>query len=322
MSDWRQAAADRLRGWSARRHGIDVLPLAIDRRRIYILPTGAGFALAAAVSAMLIAALNYGNNLGLAFAFWIVSIALTGMHHCHRNLLKLGVDARAAEDGFAGGETQLHFALRNDSGVDRYDVQVMCRGAAALQSVPAGAERRVTLALKTPQRGILRVEQFELRTRFPFGWFRAWSYVQAPLVVYVAPMPVGVLHLTALEGGYESTAPSEFRGDDEFSGLRAYSPGIPLKQMAWKVLARSDSPMVRSYTSAAGAPLWLDWFALKNLSAEERLSQLCLWVIESEAARRRYGLRLPGLEIGPSTGAGQRVACLRALSGFVDEARS
>lgn len=319
MSAWRQAAADRLRGWSARRHGTDVLPLSIDRRRIYILPTGAGLALAAAVAAMLIAALNYGNNLGLAFAFLIASVALTGMHHCHRNLLTLIVDARATEDGFAGGETQLHFALRNDSRVNRYDVQILCRGAAALQSVPAGAARQVTIALATPRRGMLRVDQFELRTRFPFGWFRAWSYVQAPLVVYVAPMPGGVLHLTALEGGYESNAPSDVRGDDEFSGLRAYAPGIPLKQMAWKALARSDEPMVRSYTSAAGAPLWLDWFMLKDLSTEARLSQLCLWVIESEAARRRYGLRLPGFEIAPATGAPQRLACLRALAAFAYE---
>ena len=45
---------------------------------------------------MLLAGLNYNSNLGLAFAFLIASIALVGMHHTHRNLLGLRVDAARA----------------------------------------------------------------------------------------------------------------------------------------------------------------------------------------------------------------------------------
>ncbi len=43
--------------------------------------------LASLLVAMLIAGLNYNSNLGLAFAFLMVSLALVAMHHCHRNLL-------------------------------------------------------------------------------------------------------------------------------------------------------------------------------------------------------------------------------------------
>ncbi len=35
------------------------------------------------------------------------------------------------------------------------------------------------------------MEQFELRTRYPFGWFHAWTYVQGALTAYVAPAPLG-----------------------------------------------------------------------------------------------------------------------------------
>ena len=57
----------------------------INRRRIYILPTRFGLMLGALLVAMLIAALNYNSNLGLAFAFFMASLVLVAMHHCHRN---------------------------------------------------------------------------------------------------------------------------------------------------------------------------------------------------------------------------------------------
>jgi hypothetical protein len=110
----RQAAVDKLRAWTARRHGPDSLPMRILRRRVYILPTRFGIMLALMLAAMLIAGLNYNSNLGLAFAFLMVSVALVTMHHCNRNLLSLQVDATAEVDAFAGGEANFDFVLHND----------------------------------------------------------------------------------------------------------------------------------------------------------------------------------------------------------------
>jgi uncharacterized protein (DUF58 family) len=86
--------------------------------------------------------------------------------------------------------------------------------------------------------------------------------------------------------------------------------------MAWKVLARGGEAAVRSYSSLAAQPEWLDWSALDGMDMEARLSQLCLWVLESDSAQRPYGLRIPGQEIAPSGGAAHRYTCLRALAAF------
>ena len=67
MSTLRQAAIKKLRARVIRRHGRDSLPISINRRRIYILPTRFGLMLAAILAAMLIAGLNYNSNLALAF---------------------------------------------------------------------------------------------------------------------------------------------------------------------------------------------------------------------------------------------------------------
>jgi uncharacterized protein (DUF58 family) len=111
-------------------------------------------------------------------------------------------------------------------------------------------------------------------------------------------------------------AQSEIRGDEDFAGLRAYEAGVPLKHMAWKVLARGGEAAVRSYTGPAAEPEWLDWTSLHPLEVEARLSQLCRWVLASEAAQRTYGLRIPGTEIAPSRGSVHRCACLRALARY------
>jgi uncharacterized protein (DUF58 family) len=113
---------------------------------------------------------------------------------------------------------------------------------------------------------------------------------------------------------------SELRGEEDFAGLRAYEAGVPLKHMAWKVLARGLEPAVRSYTGLATQPEWLDWSSLDRLGPEARLSQLCRWVQDSEAAQRSYGLRIPGTEIMPARGERHRSACLRALAKYQPQA--
>jgi uncharacterized protein (DUF58 family) len=315
LSTLRQAAVDKLRAWAARRHGVDSLPIKINRRRIYILPTRFGIMLGLVLAAMLIAGLNYNSNLGLAFAFLLVSVALVTMHHCNRNLLGLQVDVTPEVDAFAGREARFEFVLRNDSKVERRDVEICCTSAAGMRSVEAGSSESVPVAIPVLKRGIVRVAQFELRTRYPFGWFHAWTYVQGTLTAYVAPSPQGDRTLPAA-GGSGAASRSEARGDEDFAGLRAYEPGVPLKHMAWKVLARGGEAAVRSYTSLAAQPEWLEWSSLEGQDTETRLSQLCLWVLESDAAQRVYGLRIPGREILPSRGAAHRFACLRALAGY------
>ncbi len=320
MKSLPQAARKRLSAWAARRHGLDQLPVRVARRRIYILPTRFGIMLAVILVAMLLAGLNYNSNLGLAFAFLVTSLSLVTMHHCNRNLLGILVDVTTEIDAFAGGEASAEFVLRNESNVERPDVEIRILTAGGVDAVGVGRvsardDAQISVVIPVADRGVQHVAQLELRTRYPFGWFYAWTYLQSPLTIFVAPAPLGSRTLpSTLENGTAATA--ETRGDEDFSGLRAYQPGVPLKHMAWKSLARGGEPAVRTYSGLASRPEWLEWTALDGLDPEARLSQLCLWILESEAAQRPYGLRIPGKEISPSAGAAHRFACLRALAAF------
>jgi uncharacterized protein (DUF58 family) len=320
MPNLRQAARDKLRAWAARRHGRDSLPYVVNRRRIYILPTRAGLMLAAVLAAMLLAGLNYNSNLGLALAFLMAAMALVTMHHCNRNMISLQVDTAGESDAFADEAAIFTFTLRNDSDVARLDVEVRCLGASGLCSVAARSTVSVQVKVHAPRRGVLGADQFELRTRYPFGWFHAWTYVQAELMAYVAPAPRGERALPAVSGNGTDGSRSQVRGDEDFAGLRSYEPGMPLKHMAWKALARGAEPAVRSYSGTSAQPEWLDWALLDGRDSEARLAQLCLWVLMSDAAGRRYGLKIPGREVAPARGPAHRRECLRALAVFGLEA--
>jgi uncharacterized protein (DUF58 family) len=294
---------------------LDDLPVKIERRRIYIVPTWFGLILTALLIAMLVAGLNYSSNLGLAFAFFMASTVLVAMHHCHRNLLGLTVDVKLEVDALAGADALFFFMLRNESAVDRCDVEVRLDTVVATRSVAIGGYEEVMLAVPVAHRGVSRWNQFELRTTYPFGWFRAWTYVQAPLTAFVAPAPGGNRPLPPVTAATGEGARSESRGEEDFAGLRSYTPGIPLKHMAWKTLARGGEAAVRVYSDLGARPEWLEWSSLEGLDTETRLSQISRWIAASEAGHQRpYGIRIPGVEIPPGRGPAHRWRCLRALA--------
>ncbi|MEX0615758.1 MAG: hypothetical protein WD177_07610, partial [Methylophaga sp.] len=64
-----------------------------------------------------------------------------------------------------------------------------------------------------------------------------------------------------------------------------------------------------------GSQLTLDWLAVADLSGiENKLSQICQWVLQAEAAGRSYSLNLPNQQIASGLGDAHRQQCLKALA--------
>jgi uncharacterized protein (DUF58 family) len=154
-----------------------------------------------------------------------------------------------------------------------------------------------------------------LETRFPLGLFRAWSYVapDARCLVYPRPERSALPPASAesASGGLRSPVP----GNDDYAGLRAYHLSDSPRHVAWKAVARSDDMLTKQFSGEAAAELWLDFASLPaGLGLERRLSRLAGWVLAADRSGRNYGLRLPGVELGPGRGDRQRAACLQALA--------
>jgi uncharacterized protein (DUF58 family) len=307
----RQRAAE----WARRRQGEDRLPLTLARRRLYILPTRAGMAFGALVLTMLIAALNYANSLALLLAFLLAGFALVAMHECHRNLLGLSLLEAAAPPLFAGSAGTLQLTLQNASRAARYRVQTAVVDDPAVPvDLAAGGHARVELPIRGVRRGLQRIDRLRVTSSHPFGLFRVWTWVYAPIVIIVYPRAAGSLPLPADSATSSGTWPRGAGGSEEWFGLRPFRDGDSPRQVAWKAYAREAPLLVKEYSSA-GSPLrMLSLDAARQPDIESRLAQLARWIVDAEAAGDLYGLELPGESIPPHRGPDQRHRCLTALA--------
>ncbi len=306
---------DRASAWALKRQGRDHLPVRLDKRRVYILPGKTGFVFAFMLFAMLLASMNYGNSMGFALTFLLVSLGLVAMHHCHGNLTGTVVQTIGAEPVFAGEDAVFEILLQNPGHEARYDL----RGESSDfmgSATDIGTDKNgvVRLAIPTRKRGRLRLNRFAVSTRFPLNLFRSWSWIHQPADCLVFPKPAPATPLPATQPGSQHDSVSNGEGADDFSGLRSFRPGDSPRHIAWKALAREQELLVKQFTGGAAQQLWLDLNLAGSGDDEQRLSRLCRWILAANTAGFLYGLRLPGTEIPPASGDEHQLCCLSALA--------
>lgn len=289
----------------------------LTQRNVFILPTRAGFMLAATLLVLLVASINYQLNLGYLLTFLLAGSALVGMHVCHATLRGLTMNLIEPEAVFAGSSAIIAIHLQNRRRSARFGLGFALWGSAqwVWTDVPAQASVTLQVAFKPVSRGLERLPTLTAETRFPLGTFRVWTLWRpaAQLLVYPAPEPLAPpLPPGEPRAGAAATALQSNSG--EFDGVRAYRRGDPLKLIVWKKLAKADELVSRDAEQMQRFELWLDQHQTGIDQPEQQLSRLCAWVLQAEKNGADYGLRLSGLEIKPSHGEGHKKRCLQALA--------
>ena len=312
----RRRAGARVVSWSLGRHGPDVGIVTIVRRRVYILPTGLGLAYGGMLFAMLLAGLNYGNNLALALTFVLAAAGWVAMHQCHHNLVGLSIAPAGTRAPFAGDPAELAFTLAAPSAREDIVLRVGERAAAAV-SVPGGGSAPAAVTVPTTRRGRVRLERLRIESRFPLGLFNAWTWTHPGLECLVYPRPPARdRDGPPPEADAGSAHDGRASGDEDFAGLRSFRSGDPLRRIAWKAWARGGELVVKEYVGAARAPIVFDLAAVPGGDLEARLARLARWIVDAEQRGDRYGLRLPDGEVPPGTGLSHRNRCLGRLAIF------
>ncbi|MCW4453546.1 DUF58 domain-containing protein [Flavobacterium sp. MXW15] len=299
----------------ARPRAPEALPARLDRRRIYVLPTGFGLFVALLLAVMLLGALNYNNNPALLLALLLGAAGIASTINAHLQLSGLRLEAVSAEPVPAGSPLKLRLTLARGDNRSRRGLQVAHPGAEPVFAGLAQDDRtEVDLWLPTTQRGWLDLQRIRLSTTQPLGLARAWGWLwpEAPLLVYPQPESAGP-PLPESDG-----APARTRAHplgEELQQLRGYRAGDAPRTISWKHSARRDTLLVREHERPLGVEVVLDWRTLANLPYERRIARLARWVNEAEREGRRYRLNLPGNPVlGPGNGDAHRHLCLRALA--------
>ncbi|MDO9360069.1 MAG: DUF58 domain-containing protein [Polaromonas sp.] len=314
------------RWWQSRLPLTDSVVL--TQRNVYILPTRPGLMLALTLMVLLVASINYQLNLGYLLTFLLAGSAVTGMHVCHGTLRGLAMNLIAPQPQYAGAAAIFDIKLTNTRTSIRYGIGLGVLGSASGKEglhwtwtdVPAQNSSTVQVAFTPRRRGRHLLPTLTAETRFPLGTFRVWTIWRpaAQILVYPAPektpppLPPG----EPRAGAASATARVQSSGD--FDGIRGYRRGDPLKLVMWKKAAKADEQgnglVVRDAQQAQRHELWLDFARAGLHDAEGRLSRLCAWVLQADRLGISYGLRLPALEIKPSSGEAHKRQCLEALA--------
>ncbi len=297
----------------------EALPVTLDRRRIYVLPTRFGLFFCLLVGTMCIGALNYNNNPALLLGLLLGGAGLASLIAAHLQIA--GIEARtlAAEPVAAGEPIRLRVAFASRIERPRAGLRLRIDETQASFSFAQHHEAVAEIDLPTERRGWLEIERIEISTTRPLGLARAWAWLRPDtlLLVYPAletdgpPLPEN-LH----DGDHRRP---HFSGDDMHM-LRNYQAGDAIRSIAWKASARRDQLVSRTWEAAHGDDVELDWHALR-LPYEARIRRLAHWVELAEREGRRWRLRLPRqTPIGPANGASHRHQCLRALALMPEDA--
>jgi uncharacterized protein (DUF58 family) len=291
-------------------------------RRVFILPTRPGLAFVGLLLIMLIGSINYNLGLGFVLTFFTGSCAIVDMYLTAKNLALLHLVPGRTQPVFAGAEAQFELHVRNTTARDRYAVWLGFQDEGEPRQavdVAAGSSASLVLSRPSKERGWLAAPRVRLFTRFPLGLFGAWAYWQPDLKVLVYPQPETApppLPTTgaAREDGYGTV------GLDNFSGIRNYQPGDPMRHLAWRQIARlhpadGGNLVSKHFEGGAVSDLQLDLDALpSSLDIELRLSRLAAWVLEAERRALPYALNVGRRRIEQGLGEAHCADCLRALA--------
>lgn len=305
-----------MQGWLQRRMPTSA-EVRLGHRQIFILPTRAGLGLLGLLAALLIAAINYQNSLVYALTFLLFSLFWVTLHHSWRNLAGMQLRAGAAAPVFCGEQAALCLWL--DAGQRaRSSLQLGWNPQQPVVLDVADGEPQVaTLYLKTSRRGWLQPDRLRIETRWPLGWFVAWSLpaLQWRVLVYPQPVPFP-LPVRATGNDSEEGEPVGVDGVEDFAGLRAYQPGDSKRRLDWRAWSRGQGLHSRIFSDLAADTCWLTLDLAQGADLETRLGCLTGWILRLEHEGRPYGLLLPGERIEPGLGEAQREQCLRALALF------
>lgn len=290
------------------------LPLRLPQRRVFVLPTRAGWIFGLTLLAMLTASINYTLSLGFALTFLLAGVGIASIFHAFRTLIHLDIDAGPCPPVHCGEPGRFGIILRHQRNSPRQAIRLRHADSTVTVDLPPAGHLTVELTAPTTERGWQAIGRVTLDTVYPLGLIRAWS-VTTPdikLLVYPAledhspPPPAG-------DGAARSALMAS--GVDEFAGLRAHRPTDSPRQIAWKAVARSGTLVSKHFQGGSAGPLHFDWQQMPPaLPDEARLQRLARWVVDAARSNSSWTLALPGTRLGPDHGTQHLHRCLRALA--------
>lgn len=287
----------------------------LNQRRTFILPTPRGLGFALLLLVLLLIAFVYGNNLVYLLTFLLASIFFITILHTFNALSGLIVHKIRSTPVFLGEAAGFEILIENPSPIKRHQLQITLKNTERL-AIDAHSKTNITLYSMTTKRGWHKAGTITLASTFPFGLFRAWSPIRFNFKALVYPKPAQSDIPFPETPSAQSQQGLSKKGAEDFYGFQQYQAGDSIKHIHWKAFAKGVGLFSKQYGGENSAEIWLDYQHTPGNTVEERLSQLCRWLIDAEKLGIAYGFALPDLRLPPDNGPLHFRKCLEALALF------
>ena len=288
--------------------------ITLSQRNIFIFPNLTGFVFGGLLVLLILGAINYQSSLVYGVAFLLGSMFILTILYTFRNLSGLTLELVGTRPGFVGEDIEFNLRVVRPQGKGREGIQLgWPEGIKQWAELNEQEAAGVRLFVKAGRRGRLNPGRFLVETYYPLGLLRAWAWVDLGVQALVYPKPIFQDFPQSTSGRRDDGELVDPLGSDDFSDIKSYLPGDPVKHIIWRSYARSGDLVVKRYASFVEPRLWLDFEEVSG-DLEERLSRLTGLALRATRLEREFGLRLGSTDIKPAIGEAHLEQILRELA--------
>lgn len=291
---------------------------------------GIGAPLLAAI--IFIAAINTGTNLLYVMACMLLSLWIVAPFAGEANLKGLVANQNTPSEASAGEKVELSLGIRNPRrwlpsfgiGAERSDPRL----APNPWSVPflmigPGETAWATAEATFLHRGLVRIEEVDVISSFPFGFFERKKKHKALLEILVLPAMVECRLPPLTDATELGSREREQAGHGaSIHAIREYQEGDPAKDIHWKLSAKGQGLKLKEYEreEAYGVQLILDEAFGGPLTATEKAILenqigMAAWMAKQYLQQgREVALWTRGGEVSRGMGPNHLRRILRALA--------
>lgn len=280
----------------------------LNLRNVYIFFSREGMLFAVLLVITFIAGINYGNNLVLGLCFYLVSVWLISFHVTFAHISGLQVRLLEVTMTEAGTPAWVTLQLKSESRqprrqllfefeqvADKKDKSGTNRQSSILVT-SLQSEQTIRLPVQTYNRGPLELPRLIIKTVYPLGIMRAWSYVYFARKTWVYPKPEAFDWQVQYSVASSEDLPTggQYRqGQDDFERLDNYVEGESLARVSWGHVARGQGMFTKHFADPVGHEQTLDYADMPGAHHEQKLAQLAHGALTLGQLGVPFQMRLP-----------------------------
>jgi uncharacterized protein (DUF58 family) len=295
----------------------------LNHKNIFIFPAKFGGLFIILCALLFLLGTNYQNNLMLLLCYFLLALFLVNLFASYTNFAHLTVKLGRIPEVYVTDEVQLPLWINAEkpTSPDQHGiVNISLMGQKIIQWFDCDTVTNpIILTYQSQKRGWHKIPRITFSSYYPLGLYKCWTHLAFSREILVFPKPIPcAINLREYEANDDNTnnVSSQIMSqhNDDFSHLKVYQQGDPMRHVAWKQLAKGRGMYSKQFEGSEQIDVWLIMPIGTNTQIEHNLGILCFQVLTLSRQASKFGLDLGYIKLPPNTGEAHRIACLQALA--------